>query len=117
MTARPVPKARRLRVEIPRQRCGWRRSTEGVDRTGAAGGVVGLVAVDPGGRAGFANRTDHERISGQRNRNPEAVAGPGVGGLEVDLLGPRAALTNEHVDRTGTAGGVVGLVAVDPGGR
>src|SRR6185295_12061380 len=90
-------------------------ANEHVNRTGSAGGVVGLVAVDPGGRAGFAIRTDRQRVSGQRDRPPEAVVGPGVGGLEVGLLGPRAALTDEHVDCTGIPRGVVGLVAVDPG--
>ena len=104
-----------MRVELPRQLCGWRRSTEDVDSTGKEGGVVGLVAVDPGGRAGFAIRTDRQRVSGQRDRSPEAVSGSGIGGLELGLPGPRAALANEHVDRTGRAGGVVGLVAVDPG--
>jgi hypothetical protein len=82
-----------------------------VDRTGPARGVVGLVAVDPGGAARFARGTDHQNIAVQRDRLTKVVAGPRVRALEIRLLAPRPPGPNERVDRAGTVRGVIGLIA------
>jgi hypothetical protein len=53
---------------------------------------------------------------GSINGTRRPVIRPGVGRLEVCLLGPDGARVHEHVDRAAAASRIVGLIAVDSGG-
>src|SRR5688500_181214 len=87
---------------------------EHVDRAALQRGVVGLVAVDPSRRAVLCVRANGDGSIGcECNAEPEPVARPCIGGLEVCLLRPRPCAACEDVRRAAVCGGVVPLISVD----
>ena len=97
---------------------GARRAREYIHRAGCAGRVVGLVAIDAGGRAVLRIGPDRQRVAivAQGNRPAEPVIGIGIAGLDIGLLLPGARRTCEHVHRAGIGDRVVSLVTIDAGG-
>jgi hypothetical protein len=56
----------------------------------------------------FADRSDHEGITRQRNRSPEQITCTRIEGPEEALLAPSSVVvTDKHIDRTGIGFSVV----------
>ena len=91
---------------------------KGIDRTGGRRGVVRHVAIDGGCEAGLERRadddgTDRDRVAKDRHAGAKAVAGLGVGALEIALeLPPRAELAKDK-DRARVGRAVDRRVAAD----
>src|SRR5664279_5264386 len=85
-----------------------------VHRTTICRCIVGLIAVNPAGRAVFVPSAACERAAVRRqcDTDREIVGCVNVRRLDVVLLGPRRACTREHVDRAAVQRAVVALVMV-----
>ena len=119
-------RARHRRLDVRLLRPGRAGSGEDVLGAGLIRRVVGLVAVDAGGVAVFADRAHRQRVAVRAQRDGvakliafgETVADAGgarVRRLDIGLLRPGGAGAGKDVDGAGLGNRAIVLVAVDPG--
>ena len=73
-----------------------------VNRSGLSSVIIRLVAVNPSSSARFQLSSHHHRVTRNRYRDAEEISCSGIGGFEVCLLAPTAAIAHKHKPRPQT---------------